>query len=331
MNSFSFHGGRLADAKAHFDMGDAPWIDLSTGINPHGWPGVGDLAMDWQALPDPDALDDLEAAAAAFFGTEPAHVCAVPGTEIGLRMLGDILPGPAIHAQPSYRTHGEMILQSRPVALSDLTGAEEATLVLANPNNPDGRITPAATLLGWLDARQSNGGSGTSWLVVDEAFADATPEISLAAHVHDGQRLIVFRSFGKFFGLAGVRLGFVLGPRMLIAQYRQRLGSWPLSVAALAIGTAAYRDADWCASMRIGLREQAEALDAVLARRGFRAMGACPLFRLIETADGAALFKRLARYAILTRPFDYEPRWLRLGLPANRQALDRLDQALADG
>jgi cobalamin biosynthetic protein CobC len=327
MNSFSFHGGRLADAKARFGLGNAPWIDLSTGINPHGWPGVGNLAMDWQALPDPAALDDLEAAAAACFGTDPAHVCAVPGTKIGLRMLGDILPGPAVHARPSYRTHGEMLRRSRPVALSDLTGAEEATIVIANPNNPDGRITPAATLLGWLEARQN----AASWLVVDEAFADATPEISLAAHVHDERRLIVFRSIGKFFGLAGVRLGFVLGPRALIAQYRQRLGSWPLSAAALAIGTAAYRDADWIASMRIALRQEADALDAALARRGFQAMGACPLFRLIETADAAALFERLARHAILTRPFDYDPRWLRLGLPSNREALDRLDAALADG
>lgn len=327
MNSFSFHGGRLTDAMAQFGMGDAPWIDLSTGINPHGWPGADNLAMDWQALPDAGALDDLEAAAAAHFGTDRAHVCAVPGTEIGLRMLGDILPGPAIHAQPSYRTHGEMIPHSRPVALTDLTRAEEATIILANPNNPDGRITSSATLLGWLEARRGE----RTWLVVDEAFADATPEISLAAHVDGEQRLIIFRSFGKFFGLAGVRLGFVLGPRALIAQYRQRLGSWPLSAAALAIGTAAYRDADWIAAMRIGLRERAAALDAVLARRGFSAVGDCPLFRLIETADAAALFERLAGRAILTRPFDYDSRWLRLGLPADREGLDRLDMALADG
>jgi len=254
----------------------------------------------------------------------------VPGTEIGLRMLGDVVPGPAIHALPSYRTHGELIPHSRPVALTDLTGAEDATIILANPNNPDGRITPPATLLGWLGARHGNGRAGGSWLVVDEAFADAAPQSSLAAHVHDGERLIVFRSFGKFFGLAGVRLGFVLGPRALIAQYRQRLGGWPLSTAALAIGTAAYRDTEWIAATRIALREAAEALDAVLARRGFRAVGACPLFRLIETADAAALFERLAQAAILTRPFDYDPRWLRLGLPASREALDRLDAALAE-
>ncbi|MGK2909549.1 MAG: threonine-phosphate decarboxylase CobD [Sphingobium sp.] len=327
MNSFSFHGGRLADAMAQFGMGDVPWIDLSTGINPHGWPGADNLAIDWQALPDTGALADLEAAAAACFGTDPAYVCAVPGTEIGLRMLGDILPGPAIHAQPSYRTHGEMIPHSRPVGMTDLAGADQATIIVANPNNPDGRFTPPASLLGWLQARQN----GASWLVLDEAFADATPHSSLAAHVQDQQRLIIFRSFGKFFGLAGVRLGFVLAPRMLIAQYRQRLGSWPLSAAALAIGAPAYRDADWIAAMRMALREQAAALDAVLARRGFRAVGACPLFRLIETADAAALFERLAHHTILTRPFDYDPRWLRLGLPADREALDRLDMALADG
>lgn len=328
MNGFTFHGGRLGEAIARFGSGDAPWIDLSTGINPHGWPGADSLSIDWQTLPDAGALADLEAAAAACFGTTAAYVCAVPGTEIGLRMLDDMLPGPAIHAQPSYRTHGEMIPRSQGVAWDNLAGTEEASIILANPNNPDGRITPPAMLLGWLEARQRAGNA--CWLVVDEAFADADPDCSLAAQVDDGQRLIVFRSFGKFFGLAGVRLGFVLGPRTLIAQYRRRLGSWPLSAPALAIGTAAYRDAAWISAMRISLRQAADSLDAVLARRGVRAIGACPLFRLIETADASALFDHLARRAILTRPFDYAPHWLRLGLPADGAALDRLDEALAD-
>ncbi|RXR30797.1 threonine-phosphate decarboxylase [Sphingobium fluviale] len=328
MTGFAFHGGKLAEAMARFGVGDAPWIDLSTGINPHGWPAAGTLAVDWQALPEAGALNDLEAAAAAFFGTDPAHVCAVPGTEIGLRMLGDVLPGPAVHAWPSYRTHGDMIAGSRAVPPTDLDREQASTVILANPNNPDGRIIPPATLLDQLEARYVDG--GVSWLVVDEAFADVSPEISLAPFVNDARRLIVFRSFGKFFGLAGVRLGFVLGPREVIAQYRRRLGSWPLSAAALAIGTAAYRDTAWISATRIGLREQAAALDTVLARRGFRAMGACPLFRLIEVDDAAALFERLAKAAILTRPFDYDPRWLRLGLPAGGEGLDRLDRALAE-
>lgn len=331
MNGFTFHGGRLAEAMAHFGAGDDQWIDLSTGINPHGWPGASHVAVDWRALPDAGALADLEAAAAAFFGADPAHVCAVPGTEIALRMLGDIVPGPAIHAWPSYRTHGDMIAGSLAVSLADQVREQASTIILANPNNPDGRITPPATLLGWLEARSGKGIGGAGWLVVDEAFADATPEISIAGEVDDARRLIVFRSFGKFFGLAGVRLGFVLGPREVIAQYRRRLGSWPLSAAALAIGTAAYADVGWISGMRTGLVEQAAALDAVLARHGFRVIGDCPLFRLIEVDDAAALFERLARASILTRPFDYNPRWLRLGLPSSEEGLHRLDKALADG
>ena len=321
---WTWHGGGVAAARAHF--GGQDWLDLSTGINPYSWPGASSVEADWRRLPEEDDLRTLEAAAAAHFGADPDHVCALPGTEIGLRLIGDLLPGPARHLIPSYRTHGEVMEGGMPVARAHLADADGATLILANPNNPDGRLLTRATLLDLLDRR-----GATGWLVVDEAFADCHPAHSLTAEVAEDRRLLIFRSFGKFFGLAGVRLGFVMGPRALIAQYRRRLGSWPLSAAALAIGTAAYRDADWCASMRICLREQAEALDAVLARRGFKAMGACPLFRLIEAADAAALFERLARQAILTRPFDYAPRWLRLGLPANREVLDRLDRALADG
>jgi cobalamin biosynthetic protein CobC len=327
MNGFAYHGGRLADAKAYFGNPDMPWLDLSTGINPHAWPGSADLAIDWQALPDVRALEELEAAAAAYLAIDRAHICALPGTEIGLRMLGDILPGPAAYAESSYRTYAAMFRQGRPARSAEMATVEDATIVVANPNNPDGRLTPPTSLLGQLGRLRAS----SHWLVIDEAFADANPEMSLAGQVNDAQPLIIFRSFGKFFGLAGVRLGFVLGPRSLIAQYREKLGSWPVSAAALAIGSAAYRDRRWIASMRCTLRADAEALDAVLARRGFNAVGACPLFRLIETDDAAALFERLARRAILTRPFDYDPRWLRIGLPADGVALARLDAALADG
>jgi len=327
MNGFTYHGGRLADAKIHFGNSDMPWLDLSTGINPHAWPGSVSLPIDWRALPDIRALEELEAAAAAYLTIDRAHICAVPGTEIGLRILGDILPGPAAYAGTSYRTYAEMFRQGRPIRSADVATVEDATVVVANPNNPDGRLTPRASLLGQLERLRAL----SHWLVVDEAFADANPEISLASHVNDAQPLIIFRSFGKFFGLAGVRLGFVLGPRPVIARYREKLGSWPVSTAGLAIGSAAYRDRGWIASMRRTLRADADALDAILSRRGFVALGACPLFRLIQTDDAAALFERLARRAILTRPFDYDPRWLRIGLPADRDALVRLDEALADG
>ncbi|MFA7595661.1 MAG: aminotransferase class I/II-fold pyridoxal phosphate-dependent enzyme [Novosphingobium sp.] len=327
MNSpWTWHGGGLAAARAHFGDGPHPWLDLSTGINPHAWPGASDMAIEWRRLPEEADLRALEEAAAAHFGTDPDHVCALPGTEIGLRLTGGILPGPARYIAPSYRTHGEIFDEATPVARDKLAIAGDATVILANPNNPDGRITERSTLIAMLE-RQDR----AAWLILDEAFADADPAHSMAPYIADDRRMIVFRSFGKFFGLAGLRLGFLLGPRPVIAKMRRKLGAWPVSAATIAIGTAAYRDRGWIDGMRARLFVEAQALDAALANSGHDPVGDCPLFRLIETGDAQALFERLARQAILARPFDYEPRWLRFGLPGSEAGLARLASALRHG
>lgn len=322
-----WHGGGLAAARAHFGGATDAWIDLSTGINPQAWPGADACTPDWRRLPDDDALAALETAAAAHFGTDPAHVCALPGTEVGLRLLGTLLSGPAYCRAPAYRTHAAMLGGATPLPEDALAEADGASLILANPNNPDGRLWSREALLALLEMRGPEG-----WLILDEAFAEATPGHSLAAHITDERRLILFRSFGKFFGLPGLRLGFLLGPRPLLARMRDRLGAWPLSAAALAIGTAAYRDRAWIAAQPDRLRAQAAALDDALARHGYRTTGACPLFRLIamDGADAAdALFVHLARHRILTRPFDAAPQWVRFGLPAGPEESARLDAALA--
>lgn len=324
---WTFHGGRLSEARAFYGDAGGPWLDLSTGINPHGWPVDRLAAFDWHALPDVQGLADLEAVAARYFGVDPSHVCALPGTEIGLRLLGDLLPGRAVHVEPCYRTHAEIFPGSAAVTRHDLTTLSARNLVLANPNNPDGRIVSPAT----LEALLARLAASSGWLAVDEAFADTCPDISVARLVSDDRPLVLFRSFGKFFGLAGVRLGFVIAPRPLIARYRAKLGSWPISSAAIAIGTAALADARWISGMRRQLDAEAKALDTVLSRHGLTPIGECPLFRLIETQDAAALFDRLARQAILTRPFDHHPGWLRIGLPGSDAALARLDRALAHG
>jgi cobalamin biosynthetic protein CobC len=322
---WTWHGGGLAAARTHFGEGPDAWLDLSTGINPTPWPGAAAIAIDWRRLPEEDALRDLEEAAAMWFGVDPDHVCALPGTEIGLRLLPDIAESPATYVRPSYRTHAELV--RRGTAIEPTALPWSGGLLLANPNNPDGRVLDRALLLRQLAASEKAG----KWLVIDEAFADAVPDASMADQIGDDRRLIIFRSFGKFFGLAGVRLGFVLGPGSVIAGYRAKLGSWPLSAAAIAIGTAAYRDPEWIGAMCSTLRGQAVSLDAVLARHNFRGIGECPLFRLIETPDASALFDRLARRAILTRPFDDRPHWLRIGLPPEPAAVARLDAALGDG
>ncbi|EGD60918.1 aminotransferase, class I and II [Novosphingobium nitrogenifigens DSM 19370] len=330
---FTGHGGSLDAARAWFgarpDHGPECWIDLSTGINPHAWPSpwreAEPLEIDWRRLPEESELRALETVAAAHFGLSPDHVCAVPGTELGMRMVGEMIAAPAFHLAPAYRTHGEMIADSRPLAREAIDEADGASLILANPNNPDGHLFDSETLFGLLARR------GEGWLIVDEAFADTHPRQSVARAIADDCPLIVLRSFGKFFGLAGARVGFVLGPRPLLARLRRRMGAWPISAGALTLARAAYADTDWIADMRDRLADDADRLDAVLRTHGLSPRGACPLFRLVETPQAGVLFERLARQGILTRPFAEHPDRLRFGLAADESELARLDRALRHG
>lgn len=321
-SALTVHGGRIDLAWQRFPDAAQPWIDLSTGINPRAYPVA--TKVDPSALPSPAALASLEAAAGAAFGLRTGSIAALPGSEIGLRLLATLgLPGPACRVVPAYGTHAHALPSALPVAFADLADAASTTLLLANPNNPDGRVTPARDLLA-LAPRDG-------WLVVDEAFADAVPDASVLPHVTASDRVIVFRSFGKFYGLAGLRLGFVCGPAEIVARFRDLLGDWPVSAAALATGIAAYRDTAWQAATRTALGTAADALDAVLRRHHLEPRGGCSLFRLVERDDAAALFERLGRAGILTRPFADAPHWLRIGVPRDAVALARLDAALGHG
>lgn len=320
------HGGRLAEAARQYGGNLADWIDLSTGINPHPWPVAQAGPVDWAALPAPEALADLEAAAAAHFGCAADLCCAVPGSEAGMRLLARVLALPGRAVLPAYRGHVEAFVQSVPIAFGADPGAA-SVVVLANPGNPEGALRNRADLLGWRARIAERGG----WLVVDEAFADATPEHGIAGDVAHQHNLVVLRSFGKFFGLAGLRLGFVIAPPPLIAALRQAMGDWPIHAAALRVATAAYRDHAWIATARVDLARRAAALDTVLVGHGLAPQGASPLFRLVVSPEGPALFRRLAGARILVRPFADAQHRLRLGIPASGLALARLDKVLGDG
>ncbi|WP_293971477.1 aminotransferase class I/II-fold pyridoxal phosphate-dependent enzyme [Sphingomonas sp.] len=317
------HGGRLDEAARLYPHAPAPWLDLSTGINPNAWAPAAPLDIDPRALPSRGALRDLEVIAARHFGVDPAHVAAVPGSEIALRLLPMLGLPPVASLATTYATHRDVAVHrlDAPVPVAG------ATLLLANPNNPDGVLLSPDMLIDLARRQEENGGS----LVMDEAFADAAPGSSLLPHLKASDETIVLRSFGKFFGLAGIRLGFVIASGDVIARLRRLLGDWPVSAHAIAFGRAAYADADWIAATATSLPVRAAALDALLARHGLAARGACPLFRLIETPHAAALFDRLARAAILVRPFTDRPDWLRFGLPADEAAFARLDRALGHG
>jgi cobalamin biosynthesis protein CobC len=320
------HGGDLALATAVYGTPREGWLDLSTGINPHPYPaGVVDLSL-LHRLPPSVALDHLEAAARSAYGAPTSvSLIATPGTEIAIRSMAFVAPpGPVAIVSPTYRSHGEawgnVGRTVVTVAAPDGVPPGTAIAVVANPNNPDGRVTDPsalAALAGRVDL-----------LVVDEAFADLTPHASLVPRL-DGLNAVVLRSFGKFFGLPGLRLGFAMGHSRIVARLAALLGDWPVSGPAIAIGTTALSDNAWQAAMRAQLAAGAARLCAVLAEHGHAIRGATNLFALIEHTDAAMLHQRLARQGIWTRAFEEQPTWLRIGLPATDADFVRLEAAFS--
>ena len=308
-SGFHRHGGRLAEARRLFPDAPTPWVDLSTGVNPVPWQGEG--AADDSRLPDPEATLALEAAAAAMFGARADHVAAVPGTELALRLLPAVTGARrAGIVTPAYASYDQAWNPARRLARGEIDIRDLDVLVLGNPNNPDGAILPRDEVLSLAARMERQDG----WLIVDEAFADAAPEVSVADKASG--RLIVLRSFGKFFGRPGLRLGFVVAGRDILARLRALVGEWPVSVQATIVGRRAYADLAWQQAVRARLAEDAKRLDQDLTDTGFTVTGGTSLFRLTTHARAGERFRLLARQGILTRPFAEQPTWLRFGLPA---------------
>ena len=304
------HGGRLAEARRLFPLALEPWIDLSTGVNPVPWAGEG--VSDDGHLPDPEAVTALEAAAAAVFGAKPDHVAAVPGSELALRLMPFITGARrAGIVSPTYSSHEHAWSEgaARRLARGNLDIGGLDAVVLGNPNNPDGAVMPRGEVLAMAERLERQNG----WLIVDEAFADATPEISVAAQAFG--RLIVLRSFGKFYGRPGLRLGFVVAAPEVLTRLRALVGEWPVSAQALIVGQSAYADRVWREAATARLKDDTARMDQDLTEAGFTTAGGTALFRLAAHRDAQSHFRKLAEQGILTRPFTDEPTWLRFGLP----------------
>ena len=332
---FAHHGGRLGAARVAYADSPQPWIDLSTGINPKSYPAPRARGVTLNRLPDTAELSRLEAVAAAAFGVgDPRRVVATGGTEPALRLLPYVLgQRVAVVAGPTYGSHADgwerAGAPSRVVSDSQLEDsiADQAALVVVNPNNPDGRIIGRDRLRHLQYAAGTRGGV----LVVDEAFAEVTPGSSVAdiAGSNEAQHLVVLRSFGKFYGLAGLRLGFVVGAPQLMGRIRSVIGDWPVSVDALVAGLAAYADPEWAERTRVELARSARRLDGLLSRYGFVIVGGTSLYRLVRADDAPVRFERLASAGILTRPFRHDSSLLRFGLPGTADAWRRLTDVLA--
>nr|WP_298720160.1 threonine-phosphate decarboxylase CobD [uncultured Steroidobacter sp.] len=341
---FAHHGGRLCVARALFPDVPQPWIDLSTGINPSSYPAPRASARERNRLPEPTELARLEAVAGTAFGVDdPARVVATGGTENALRLLPYLLKIPAaVIAGPTYGSHADAWIragvQTEICKDSELDAravgniaqaahmAGSIAMTVVNPNNPDGRVLSQDRLQGLHDSLQASDGV----LIVDEAFGDLEPLHSVAGLAGTGRapRMIVLRSFGKFYGLAGVRLGFVIASPALATRLRQWLGDWPVSVDALRAGLAAYADAAWADKTRLRLHRAAQRLDRLLTGAGMTIVGGTSLYRLARAPNARARFTQLISHGILARPFDYDSTLLRFGLPLASNDWRRLADAL---
>ncbi len=290
------------------------WLDLSTGINPNAYPAPSIPQEALQRLPDREALLTLLAVARrAYRVPDGVDLIAVPGTEAAIRLLPTIgLPGKVAVLSPTYGTYAAVWPEAAHVRVLP---TDAAVAVIVNPNNPDGRITPPQDL------------PRAPFLIVDEAFADAAPEASVIPTMR-GMKAIVLRSLGKFYGLAGLRLGFVAAPQVVAERISAGFGDWPVSGPAIVVGTAALADDAWRTAMRAQLKQEAAALRTLLAAHDLNVVGGTDLFVLIETDDAPALHRALATQGVWTRAFADNPRWLRLGLPGAAQ-MERLAAALS--
>jgi cobalamin biosynthesis protein CobC len=323
------HGGDLAAARHLFPDAPEPFLDLSTGINPNSYP-LPDLSADLFArLPQNEALAALAAAAATAYGApSAAHIVCAPGTQILLPLVAGLVgSGRAAIVSPTYNEHARAatLADHRVTELADIEPAPDADLVLvANPNNPDGRLFDKNNLTALAKRLHARNGL----LVVDEAFMDVGPrDVGMASEVGRGG-VVVLRSFGKFFGLAGVRLGFALAAPDVAARLRVRLGPWAVSGPALAIGTKALADRAWIEEMRHRLAAGIVRLDRILAAANLDMIGGTSLFRLVR-GHASELFHHLGRAGIFVRIFPENPSWVRFGQPAAENDWQRLELAMA--
>lgn len=319
------HGGDPPfDDPDHADR----WLDLSTGINPLAYPLPELNSADWQNLPSARNKEALLAAARAYYNvTDDVAIGAVPGTEAAINLLPGILTGPAGIAEPTYSSHRAAWSARGHEVYAHSHGAAAPArqhLIVVNPNNPTGEFRSAETLLKLAEALAPD-----CVLIVDEAFMDCTPQSSIVPQIRPDTPIIVLKSFGKFFGLAGLRLGFAIGRRDLVEALSDRFGDWSISGPALRIGKVALADREWQAASRMHLKHSMDRLEALL-KGPDRIIGRTDLFLLYRHGHAVRLHRYLAEQRIWTRIFSAEPTWLRFGAPCSIADFSRLARTIEE-
>lgn len=319
------HGGRLREAAEHYQIPLSDWIDLSTGINPTGYPIPDIPAALWQRLPEDQ--DGLIATARCYYQSD--SLVAVAGSQAAIQSLPLLRPqGKVGFIQPSYAEHahawkkaGHHIISLEPDTINQHI-KQLNVLVLVNPNNPSAHVFTHEQCLSWLTQLNTHNG----WLIIDEAFIDATPELSLS-HLAPLKGLIILRSIGKFFGLAGIRSGFVLAEQTLLNKLAEHLGPWTVSNPSRFITQQALQDSSWQQTTRKNISIQSQRLRQLLQQYHLPVTGSNALFQWVKIPQAELIHQQLAQQAVFTRLFTH-PSSIRFGLPANELEWTQLKTAL---
>ena len=321
------HGGKLRAAAQHYGIPLVSWLDLSTGINPEGYPVPPLEPMCWNRLPDDDV--GLETAAAAYYGNH--RLLVLPGSQAAIQALPALFKPVAVACvTPVYEEHTQAWERAghrlrRLPTLQRALAAATPNVLLCNPNNPTATTLARADVLNAAEQLQKRGG----WLIVDEAFADAELENGLVALAGSeaAPNLIVLRSLGKFFGLAGARVGFIFGNTEKLDRLREMLGPWPVSHPARVVARRALEDTAWQVATRSQLATSSQRLAELLAPLG--EVSRTALFCTVNTPHVAGLFEYFAQRAILARHFDQHG-LLRFGMPGGEAQWQRLSTAITE-
>ena len=332
-DNIMMHGGDLSVAVARYGGVREDWLDLSSGINKTSYPFDRETALDAiDCLPNQhDMVDCLAAARRAYGVPDEVSIVASPGTQSLIQAMPVLLGTnqSCLIVGPTYSEHQRSMAR----AGVDVAMVQEVPkeffpgdcLLIVNPNNPDGRQIKAKDLIDLANKLHKQRGL----LIVDEAFADVVPDNSIVSMMSELPNTVVLRSYGKFFGMSGIRLGFLLGHEVQLSKIRDMLGPWAVSTPALRVGTQSLNDVKWQQEQRAFLTERAEKLDAVLSKRNLYVAGGTPLFRLVINEEARDLHRKLAEMHIWTRIFDYRADYMRFGIPITDEALERLDDALS--
>ena len=319
------HGGHLINAANQYNIPLEQWVDLSTGINPNGWQPPSIPAECWQRLPEAD--DGLIAVAQQYYQCQ--SILPIAGSQAAIQALpllrstsrvGVLIPAYAEHGY-SWKKAGHTVVELSEDTIDSHINQLDV-LIIINPNNPTAQQFSKEQLLTWHQRLQQRGG----WLIVDEAFIDSTSENSLSSHPMT-EGLIILRSVGKFFGLAGIRSGFILGTDKILNPLNEHLGPWAVSNPSRYITAAALADKQWQDETRAYLKKEATRLASLLTKYGLKPDGQADLFIWIKSTDAKNINQQLAQQGVLTRLFQ-QPLSLRFGLPKDEGQWLKLENAL---